>query len=212
MQKKHRAVIRDSIQGITKPAIQRLCKIGGVVRVKGMVYEEVRGILKAYLENIIKNSVASMEYAKRLTLHRQDLDTSLQIEGIFLSAGSSAKSTPTFKSCNLSKPIKVPSETGRKHRFKNGTVALRDVRKLQKNSDCLAIPRLSFSRLVREIGQDFRVDLRFSKKYIELLQLVAETYLINLFRNANLCALHAGRKTVEPKDLQLTRRILGERY
>jgi histone H3 len=211
MQKKRQAVIRDSIQGITKPAIQRLFKIAGVVRIKGLVYEEVRGILRVYLENIINDSVASMEYDRRVTLYRQDLEAALKIDGFFLGAGLSSKSKATIKSCNLSKPIKTPSETDKRHRFKNGTVALRDIRKLQKNSDCLAIPRLSFRRLVREIGQDFKENMKFSKKYFELLQLVAETYLIKLFKSSNLCALHAGRKTVEPKDLRLTRTILGER-
>lgn len=70
---------------------------------------------------------------------------------------------------------------------------------------------MPFQRLVREIGQDFKTDLRFQTSAIAALQEAAEAYLVGLFEDCNLCAIHARRTSVYPKDLQLARRIRGER-
>ena len=72
-------------------------------------------------------------------------------------------------------------------------------------------PKLPFQRLVREVAQDFKTDLWFEKVAIESLQVVSEAYLEGLLRAGMACAQHAGRKTIFPKDLQLARRIRGER-
>ena len=96
------------------------------------------------------------------------------------------------------------------HRYRPGTVALREIRRYQKSTDLL-IRKLPFQRLVREIAQDFKTDLRFQSAAIGALQEAAEAYLVSLFENANLCAIHAKRVTIMPKDIQLARRIRGER-
>jgi histone H3 len=75
--------------------------------------------------------------------------------------------------------------------------------------------RIPFQRLVREIAQDFKtdlqIDLRFQSVAILALQEAAEAYLVGLFEDTNLCAIHAKRVTIMPKDMQLARRIRGER-
>ena len=91
-----------------------------------------------------------------------------------------------------------------------GTVALREIRRYQKSTDLL-IRKLPFQRLVREIAQDFKNDLRFQSTAILALQEAAEAYLVGLFEDTNLCAIHAKRVTIMPKDIQLARRIRGER-
>ncbi len=96
------------------------------------------------------------------------------------------------------------------HRFKPGTVALREIRRYQKSTELL-IRKLPFQRLVREIAQDYKTDLRFQSSAIAALQEAAEAYLVGLFEDSNLCAIHAKRVTIMPKDLQLARRIRGER-
>lgn len=96
------------------------------------------------------------------------------------------------------------------HRYRPGTVALREIRRWQKCSDLL-IRRLPFQRLVREISQDFKQDLRFQSGAILALQEASEAYLVGLFEDTNLCAIHAKRVTIMPKDIQLARRIRGER-
>ncbi len=138
------------------------------------------------------------------------------------------------------------------HRYRPGTVALREIRKYQKSTELL-IRKLPFQRLVREIAQDFKVrpgegglvvqlgaagalstqlaalsatdisvltlpsscllqtDLRFQSQAVLALQEAAEAYLVGLFEDTNLCAIHAKRVTIMPKDIQLARRIRGER-
>ncbi|KAI3844510.1 hypothetical protein MKX03_026180 [Papaver bracteatum] len=95
------------------------------------------------------------------------------------------------------------------HRFRPGTVALREIRKYQKSTELL-IRKLPFQRLVREIAQDFKTDLRFQSSAVAALQEAAEAYLVGLFEDTNLCAIHAKRVTIMPKDIQLARRIRDE--
>ncbi len=96
------------------------------------------------------------------------------------------------------------------HRYRPGTVALREIRRYQKSTDLL-IRKLPFQRLVREIAQDFKTDLRFQGSAVLALQEASEAYLVGLFEDTNLCAIHAKRVTIMPKDIQLARRIRGER-
>uniref|UniRef100_A0A915HVE7 Histone H2A/H2B/H3 domain-containing protein n=1 Tax=Romanomermis culicivorax TaxID=13658 RepID=A0A915HVE7_ROMCU len=86
------------------------------------------------------------------------------------------------------------------------TVALREIRRYQKSTELL-IRKLPFQRLVREIAQDFKTDLRFQSSAVMALQEASEAYLVGLFEDTNLCAIHAKRVTIMPKDIQLARRI-----
>ncbi|XP_032985871.1 histone H3.3A-like [Rhinolophus ferrumequinum] len=106
----------------------------------------------------------------------------------------------------------APSTGGAKkpHRYRPGTVALREIRRYQKSAELL-IRKLPFQHLVREIAQDFKTDLRFQSAAIGALQEASEAYLVGLFEDTNLCAIHAKRVTIIPKDTQLARRIRGER-
>jgi len=96
------------------------------------------------------------------------------------------------------------------HRFRPGTVALREIRRYQKSTELL-IRKLPFQRLVREIAQDFKTDLRFQSSAVMALQEASEAYLVSLFEDTNLAAIHAKRVTIQPKDLALARRLRGER-
>ncbi|KAG5519856.1 hypothetical protein PMAC_000132 [Pneumocystis sp. 'macacae'] len=96
------------------------------------------------------------------------------------------------------------------HRYRPGTVALREIRRYQKSTELL-IRKLPFQRLVREIAQDFKTDLRFQSSAIGALQEAVEAYLVSLFEDTNLCAIHGKRVTIQPKDMQLARRLRGER-
>ena len=105
---------------------------------------------------------------------------------------------------------KLPVLLQKPHRYRPGTVALREIRKYQKSTELL-IRKLPFQRLVREIAQDFKTDLRFQSSAVLALQEAAEAYLVGLFEDTNLAAIHAKRVTIMPKDIQLARRIRGER-
>ena len=95
------------------------------------------------------------------------------------------------------------------HRYRAGTVALQDICHFQKTS-VLLIQKLPLQRLVREIAQDYKTDLWFQSAAILCLQEAAEAYLVRLFDDANLCAIHTWRVTIMPKDILLARRIQGE--
>ena len=109
-------------------------------------------------------------------------------------------------------------------RYRPGTVALREIRRYQKSSDLL-IQKLCFQRVVREIAQEFKTDLRFQAPSIMALQEATEAYLVvrgcgcakswtagvliappsaqGIFEHSNICAIHAKRVTIQPKDIQL---------
>ncbi|TFY77827.1 hypothetical protein EWM64_g6188 [Hericium alpestre] len=118
-----------------------------------------------------------------------------------LAAKSAARKTATGAATG---GVKKP------HRFRPGTVALREIRRYQKSTELL-IRKLPFQRLVREIAQDFKTDLRFQSSAVMALQEAAEAYLVSLFEDTNLAAIHAKRVTIQPKDLALARRLRGER-
>ncbi|XP_035699563.1 transcriptional regulatory protein AlgP-like [Branchiostoma floridae] len=415
--KRHRKVLRDNIQGITKPAIRRLARRGGVKRISGLIYEETRGVLKVFLENVIRDAVTYTEHAKRKTVTAMDVvyalkrqgrtlygfasspkkakkpaapkapaahppttvmvtaavealkdrtgsslsaikkyiagnykfdvekkahfikralktlvekGTLLQVKGTGASgsfkinvaakkaaekaakkavkkqvakkpvakkaakpktskpkkpkakkattpkktttkkptaskktkkspakkpaAKKPVKKTPTKKTTKKTAPAKKASkpkkkirspqsadysycralrrrqslfdmartkQTARKstggkaprkqlatkaarksapatggvkkpHRYRPGTVALREIRRYQKSTELL-IRKLPFQRLVREIAQDFKTDLRFQSSAVMALQEASEAYLVGLFEDTNLCAIHAKR-------------------
>jgi histone H3 len=119
--------------------------------------------------------------------------------------------TPKVKFCQELVPIfKANVAKPATYRYRPGTVALREIRKYQKSTDLL-LRKLPFQRLVREVAQDFKSDLRFQSHAVMAIQEAAEAYLVGLFEDTNLCCIHAKRVTIQPKDIQLARRIRGER-
>lgn len=97
----------------------------------------------------------------------------------------------------------------KKKRFRPGTVAIREIRKFQKSTELL-IRKVPFQRLVKEVAQDVSsTPMRFQSIAILALQEAAEAYLTGLFEDTNLCAIHAKRVTIMPKDMQLARKIRG---
>ena len=95
------------------------------------------------------------------------------------------------------------------HQYRPGTRALLEIWKYQKSTELL-IQRLPFQRLVREIAQGFRTDLHFQSSAIRALQEASEAFLVGLFEDTNLCAIHTKHITIMPKDIQLAHRIHGD--
>ncbi|XP_051999853.1 uncharacterized protein LOC127655866 [Xyrauchen texanus] len=203
--KRHRKVLRDNIQGITKPAIRRLARRGGVKRISGLIYEETRGVLKVFLENVIRDAVTYTEHAKRKTVTAMDVVYALKRQGrtfptslnvinnLFIMARTkqtARKSTggkaPRKQLATKAARKSAPATGGVKkpHRYRPGTVALREIRRYQKSTELL-IRKLPFQRLVREIAQDFKTDLRFQSSAVMALQESSEAYLVGLFEDTN---------------------------
>ncbi|KAF2876488.1 histone H3 [Massariosphaeria phaeospora] len=113
----------------------------------------------------------------------------------------------TRKSSNPYKNKKKPTTGGVKKPYcwKQGTVALREIRRYQKSTELL-MRKLPFSRLVREIAQEFKPDLRFQASAIEAIQEVTEAFLIGIFEDTNINAIHAKRVTINTRDMNLAQR------
>ena len=120
------------------------------------------------------------------------------------------------KIVSKSKMIKktVPAEGGIKDKprraRKAGTAALREIKRYQKTTEML-LPRAPFQRLVRSLSMDINHELRFQSQALQALQEATEAFIVGLFEDTNLCAIHAKRQTVFSKDMQLARRIRGDR-
>ncbi|KAL3432189.1 histone-fold-containing protein [Aspergillus tetrazonus] len=129
-------------------------------------------------------------------------------------SGSKGKRPPTAPSDDQSSiQPGDPTPKGRRHRYKPGTVALKEIRKYQRSYDLL-LRKLPFARLVREVALDILPadvgsELRWQSHAIQALQEAAEAFLVHLFEDTNLCAIHAKRVTIMQKDIQLARRIRG---
>ncbi|DBB13648.1 hypothetical protein WJX82_005690 [Trebouxia sp. C0006] len=108
----------------------------------------------------------------------------------------------------------TPVNTERaKRRVRKGTVALREIRQYQRSTELL-IRQAPFQRLVREITESVspeKNDKRWQVAAVAALQEAAEVFLVSMLEDSNLCAIHAGRVTIMPKDMQLARRLRGER-
>ncbi|XP_040159894.1 uncharacterized protein LOC120898303 [Anopheles arabiensis] len=114
--KRHRKVLRDNIQGITKPAIRRLARRGGVKRISGLIYEETRGVLKVFLENVIRDAVTYTEHAKRKTVTAMDVVYALKRQGRTLYGFGAAKKSGKAQK-NISKSDKKKKRKTRKESY-----------------------------------------------------------------------------------------------
>jgi len=121
-----------------------------------------------------------------------------------------------FKAHGLKAP-KAPKKNPvggvkKKHRWRPGTKAMRDIRWYQKSTDLL-IKKAPFQRLVKEVMRDIRDergDFRIQARAVQALQEASEAFIVHLFENTNLCAIHAKRITIAPVDMRLARRVRGE--
>ncbi|KAL5203455.1 hypothetical protein ABZP36_014407 [Zizania latifolia] len=119
--------------------------------------------------------------------------------------------TSTRTTARPSVKARTPGQQRKPHRFRPGTLALREIRRFQKSTELL-IPFAPFVRLVREITDFYSKDVsRWTPEALLALQEAAEYHLVDLFEVSNLCAIHAKRVTVMQKDIQLARRIGGRR-
>ena len=125
----------------------------------------------------------------------------------------SAKSIKTAAAARKKVAVATTGGVKKPHRYRPGTMALREIRRYQKSTKLL-IRKLPFQCVVREIALDFWPKdggRRFTVDAIMALQEAAEAYLVGLFEDTNLCAIHAKRVTIQPKDIQLAQRLRGEK-
>lgn len=136
-------------------------------------------------------------------------------------ARSQQKSTPSRRKPVGVKSPKAPVDPAasnvvatvkpkKPYRYRPGTQALREIRRYQKTT-CFLIRTRPFQRVVREVTQDYKDNARFQPAAMDALQEATEAYMVELFEDANLCAIHAKRTTVTDRDMVLALRIRGEK-
>ena len=304
--RRHRRVLRDNIQGITKHHINRLAARGGCVKVSQLIYEEIRGVTKVFLESILRDTIRFTEHERSYTVTPEHVLSACARQGrtmwgtgrlplpnqsvhkyqqkgpalenpesskhggfmheFTMRRAENAAEAPEYSSLtaakysrccydgsieehekelaealvdaeNSAKEEALEYEEGRKEeaereraqeeeaKQEEGYVPLTDkqetkrrlhsqsldlVRKMQTCEERV-IPCMPLARLCMEIGQDFKTDLYFSPVAINLLDELLETYLVGLFEDSNLQAIHGKRIDVRCQDIQIARRIRGER-
>lgn len=202
---RRRKVIRrlsgNSLQdAFKKPGIKRIARRAGVVRISGLMYEEIRGVAKVYLYDVIRLAVTFMEYRKSRTLKYEDVKESLDRLGFKTWAVNKVEKS------NTSGLKRTTKKKTTKRKPLRGSVAVREVKKYQKSTKLL-MSRAGLDRLVREIIGDFMTNVRLSPRALSLIHVHIEDRLTTLLRNAQLVAIHGVRKGVKPINVQLTRRI-----
>ena len=106
-------------------------------------------------------------------------------------------------------PLGARGGVKKPHCYRPGTVALCEIRRFQKNTELLK-REAPFQHLVREIAIERKKDVHFQSTAVLALQEASEAYMVRMFEDTNLAALHAKRVTIMPRDMQLARRIRGK--
>ncbi|KAL4570980.1 hypothetical protein LXL04_017729 [Taraxacum kok-saghyz] len=190
--KRHRKVLRDNIQGITKPAIRRLARRGGVKRISGLIYEETRGVLKIFLENVIRDAVTYTEHARRKTVTAMDVVYALKRQGRTLYGfGASEIFGKDVKDSHL---INIMSGRGKGGKGLGKGGAKRHRKVLRDNIQGITKPAIR--RLARRGGVK-----RISGLIYEETRGVLKIFLENVIRDAVTYTEHARRKTVTAMDV-----------
>ena len=189
--KPSKRVLRDGMDLLKNPEILRLARKAGIVMLSGLAYTETRGVIKVLMDKIIKDAFILAEYAGRKTILTKDVLAALEKNGLKMYWTEEKKITK----CALSKNKDI----------------LGTIRHVQKQSECVYFGLAPFRRLVKEIASDFSSSIRIGTEACNAIQIAIEEYTVNLLKDAQLQAIHGKRKTVQPKNIQMTRFIRKER-
>ncbi|XP_034390553.1 uncharacterized protein LOC117732052 [Cyclopterus lumpus] len=187
--KRHRKVLRDNIQGITKPAIRRLARRGGVKRISGLIYEETRGVLKVFLENVIRDAVTYTEHAKRKTVTAMDVVYALKRQGRTL-YGFGVMPEPTAKAPKKGSKkavSKTVSKTGKKRR------------KSRKES---------YAIYVYKVMKQVHPDTGISSKAMGIMNCFVSDIFERIAGEASRLAHYNKRSTITSREIQTAVRLL----
>lgn len=194
-----RKIYRDSIQGVSNSAILRLAQKAGVLTVATPIYDETRNILSGVLGQILKEVTTILRQEKRKTVTADDVTkacSSLYIKAVTL------KKAP--------KRCKILESSGNKDTgvTKRGDFARQAIDFYQSQGNgCVHIAVKPFRRLAKELSQPYIVDILFSAESLGILQTTVEQYIVDLFDATLLASEHAGRKSIQPRDMQLVIKI-----
>uniref|UniRef100_A0A9J8BBT3 Histone H4 n=2 Tax=Cyprinus carpio TaxID=7962 RepID=A0A9J8BBT3_CYPCA len=186
--KRHRKVLRDNIQGITKPAIRRLARRGGVKRISGLIYEETRGVLKVFLENVIRDAVTYTEHAKRKTVTAMDVVYALKRQGRTLSRE------------NMPEPAKsAPKKGSKKAVTKTAAKGGKKRRKSRKES---------YAIYVYKVLKQVHPDTGISSKAMGIMNSFVNDIFERIAGESSRLAHYNKRSTITSREIQTAVRLL----
>lgn len=186
--RKRNRYYKDNIQSLKKNQFRRLGYVAGIKEMSSVCYEELRGIVKVKLEEIISKLSLYLEYNRSSTVNE------------YMIAGTIY---PHIWSENIStKKCKI------KPKSKKNTIE-ENIKYYQKNSSrCLTFGTLPFKRLIKEIFRDFiSRAVRLSENASVLLQYFIEDYIVEILILANKLTLHSNKERVEPKEIAMARKM-----
>ncbi|XP_022792403.1 histone H2B, gonadal-like [Stylophora pistillata] len=184
--KRHRKILRDNIQGITKPAIRRLARRGGVKRISGLIYEETRGVLKVFLENVIRDAVTYTEHAKRKTVTAMDVVYALKRQGRTL----------------LTKmPVKVAGKKGEKKAGKAKAIADGKKKRRGKRKESYAI-------YIYKVLKQVHPDTGISSKAMGIMNSFVNDIFERIATEASRLAHYNKKSTISSREIQTAIRLL----
>lgn len=188
---RERKPLRDNIEGITPAAIKRLAHTGGVATMSRITTEQTRAYLKIFLGSVVSKAVLYAQHARRKRVSALDVAQAFELLGFkALAAPASKKAFPACKTVK-------------------GDVAKQVAHHHARFGTCLQIPKAAFSRLAREVAQDYTRDTSFTADALMQLQFAAESYLVRLFSASADVLVAAGRKVLQPEDMQAARKKRG---
>ncbi|KAG7240179.1 hypothetical protein INR49_027239 [Caranx melampygus] len=190
--KRHRKVLRDNIQGITKPAIRRLARRGGVKRISGLIYEETRGVLKVFLENVIRDAVTYTEHAKRKTVTAMDVPAQVQRLPPLL--------THLFSVTTMPEPAKsAPKKGSKKAVTKTAGKGGKKKRKTRKES---------YAIYVYKVLKQVHPDTGISSKAMSIMNSFVNDIFERIAAEASRLAHYNKRSTITSREIQTAVRLL----
>lgn len=190
------------LKDITKASIKFLARRAGVKRIDRNVYLKVYEYIETIVSEVLSKTIVFAKYDKKKTLQPDHLERVLRLlnNPVALSCANNIKLDK-----HVTRKNKKTDNDQKKRHFKQGTVVLREIKFEQKRSDCTVFRRLPFKRLIRRRASDMRI----SNTVFLVLQIYTEFMVVKFLSNSNLCALHAGRISIQPSDLDLARTILS---
>ncbi|XP_037929665.1 uncharacterized protein LOC119664200 [Teleopsis dalmanni] len=202
--KRHRKVLRDNIQGITKPAIRRLARRGGVKRISGLIYEETRGVLKVFLENVIRDAVTYTEHAKRKTVTAMDVVYALKRQGRTL-YGFGGKSTAWMFGNTPPCAIVTPDNNFGKAVKKDGkaqkNITKNDKKKKRRRKESYAI-------YIYKVLKQVHPDTGISSKAMSIMNSFVNDIFERIAAEASRLAHYNKRSTITSREIQTAVRLL----
>lgn len=169
-------------------------------------------VLECITEDILVLAVKSSREHNRVRITIRDLELSVKKDNelsqlldrlriTFIGGGVLPYVHSALTAKKKRKKKKKPTGHKPKKHYLPGTVAIREIRKLQKTSNCLTLAKLPFERLIRSIVEEHQTDMKISKNVFIIIQYYIEQFLINFLKDANAVAVHSGRVKLIPSDI-----------